>query len=423
MITRLIPKSRLRLGFIFIGLITAPSGWAAQPPDVVVSDDNGNTAMGTSVMMSASKSAGLNTAAGAYALSNIISHGGNSAFGWGALVSADADANSAFGVDALAYDTTGEFNTGLGWGAMAYNTTGSNSVGVGYAALSGGAKFGNPGGDDNVAVGYEAMYLNDSGYNNTASGFQSLYSNTTGHQNGAIGYQALYSNTTGNNNIANGANSLRANTTGGNNIGLGVATLQSTTTGQNNLAIGANALNRNVSGSSNTAIGAYAGFNVRGRNNLDIANEGMASDNGVMRIGVEGTQTQTYIAGILGNPMSGSAVYISSTGQLGVAPSAERYKVGVKSMASASDDLTRLRPVTYHLKTDPGGSLQYGLIAEEVAAVYPDLVVRNSQGGIEGIHYEELTPLLLNQVNQQKDQLEHLAAEVAALKQLVTAAR
>ena len=271
----------------------------------------------------------------------------------------------------------------------------------------------NDSGYSNVSDGYEALYSNSSGFNNTASGYLALFNNFTGHQNSAIGSEALYSNTSGDNNIAIGANSLRADSTGGGNVGLGVATLQSTTVGENNLALGANALTRNVSGSSNTAIGANAGLNITGKNNIDISNEGQSSDVGVIRIG--DTQTATYVAGVATSKVTGGAVYITSSGQLGTLASSERYKVGVETMGAATNKVQELRPVTYRLKSDPAGSLQYGLIAEEVAKVYPDLVFRNAEGEIEGVRYEELTPILLNDAQQARKDMRQLSDRVEML--------
>jgi hypothetical protein len=399
------------------GVILASVAWADTPPNTVSSDTNGNTAMGT-YTMSGNVTSIDNTGAGYESLRLLSTGSYNTAAGAFSLGSTSSgSANAALGYAALYNDTYGSHNTAVGSGALYANTGASNNVAVGYGAL-----YYNDSGYSNVADGYEALYSNSSGFNNTASGYLALFNNFTGHQNSAIGSEALYSNTSGDNNIAIGANSLRANSTGGGNIGLGVATLQSTTVGVNNLAIGANALNRNVSGSSNIAIGANAGLNITGKNNIDISNEGKTSDVGVIRIG--DTQTETFVAGISTSKVTGAAVYITSTGQLGTLASSERYKVGVETMGAASDKLEELRPVTYRLKSDPAGAVQYGLIAEEVAKIYPDLVFRNAEGGIEGVRYEELTPLLLNEVQQerkdarlQRQEVQRLSAEFAALKQ------
>jgi hypothetical protein len=175
------------------------------------------------------------------------------------------------------------------------------------------------------------------------------------------------------------------------------------TTGSDNLALGAYALELNSTGSRNIALGYVAGTNLTtGSNNVDIANMGLAGESGVIRIGARGVQTQAYIAGIWGSRVTGSAVYISSSGQLGVMASSERYKTDIQAMGESSARLDQLRPVTFRLKTEPEGPVQYGLIAEEVAKVYPELVIRGESGAVEGVRYEELTPMLLNEVQQQR---------------------
>jgi trimeric autotransporter adhesin len=116
----------------------------------------------------------------------------------------------------------------------------------------------------------------------------------------------------------------------------------------------------------------------------------------VIRIGVQGTQVATYVAGIYGNPVTGSAVVVSSTGQLGVTVSSERFKTAIVPMRSDTSKLGQLRPVSFKLKSDATGTRRYGLIAEEVAKVYPELVIRDESGRIDGVRYDELAPMLLN---------------------------
>jgi hypothetical protein len=154
---------------------------------------------------------------------------------------------------------------------------------------------------------------------------------------------------------------------------------------------------------SNIAIGVAAGTNLTsGSNNIDIGNQGVAAESNTIRIGTKSTQTATYIAGIYGTSVSGSAVMVSSTGQLGAVVSSERFKTAIAPMGENSGKLQQLRPVTFKLKTDPKGPLQYGLIAEEVAKVYPDLVIRDQAGRIAGVRYDELAAILLNEVQQQQ---------------------
>jgi hypothetical protein len=192
---------------------------------------------------------------------------------------------------------------------------------------------------------------------------------------------------------------------------VGYAALYHNTTGSNNSAQGFYALQNNTSGSNNIAIGQYAGNNITIEDSdIDIGSRGVAGESGVIRIGDSGSQVATYIAGISSAKVTGSAVYVTSTGQFGVMASSERYKTAVASMGSTSEKLRQLRPVTFHLKTDPQGVTQYGLIAEEVAKVYPELVIRDGAGKIEGVRYEELAPMLLNEMQKQ-------AAEIRDLKQ------
>jgi trimeric autotransporter adhesin len=214
-----------------------------------------------------------------------------------------------------------------------------------------------------------------------------LISTPTGNNNNAVGYAALYHNTTGSNNNAQGFYALQSNTTG----------------------------------SSNTAIGAYAGSNLTtGSSNIDIDSRGVADDNGVIRIG--SSASAAYIAGISGVKVTGSAVYVTSSGQLGELASSERFKTAIEPMESNTEKLQRLRPVTFHLKTDPKGALQYGLIAEEVAKVYLELVIRDEKGRIDRVRYDELAPMLLNELQKrnaaQDAQIRNLTQQVGELKDL-----
>jgi hypothetical protein len=262
------------------------------------------------------------------------------------------------------------------------------TVGVGYYSLQ------NDTASLNSAMGTNAMFNTTSGANNSSFGADSMYSNTTGANNTAVGYQALFFNTTGKGNAAQGVNALYGNTTGIRNLG-----------------IGSNALYTNTTGSYNIGLGFDAGYNVTtGSNNIEIGAEGAASDNNTIQIGVQGTQTNTKIAGIYGTPVSGSAVYITASGQLGVQASSERYKTDIEPMAADTENLGKLRPVTFRYKTDPKAARQYGLIAEEVEKVYPELVIRDDKGQVQGVHYEELAPMLLGVVQRQQSELESLRA-------------
>lgn len=256
-----------------------------------------------------------------------------------------------------------------------------------------------------TAVGYFSL-VNDTGSLNTAVGLNALFANTSGADNSAFGASALYSNTTGSNNLAGGSDALYLNTTGKGNIALGTNALYTNSTGVRNLGIGSDALFYNTTGSYNIALGYEAGYNVTtGSNNIEIGAQGTATDNNTIQIGVQGTQTLTTIAGIYGVSLTGSAVYVTSTGQLGVLASSERYKTDIAAMSEGSSRLQQLRPVTFHYKTDVKNVTQYGLIAEEVDKVYPELVIRDQAGKIQGIRYEELSPMLLNEFRNQQRRL------------------
>jgi hypothetical protein len=352
-------------------LSTGSTASGGQPPDVVSSDGNGNTAMGSVALLSLTTGT-ENTASGDAALQS----------------NTTGVENTASGIAALQMNTTGEVNTALGSYALANNTTGV----------------------ENTASGVSALYQNTTGIENTANGVNALVSNTIGNVNTAIGYVALFSNTTG-----------------GANTATGYQTLFSSTTGSNNTAAGVNALYSSTSGSGNIAFGANAGYNLTtGNNNIDIANQGVAGESGTIRIGDPNAQSATYIAGIWGRRVhKGASVVVNSSGQLGIEESSERYKTDIVPMDPSSEKILQLRPVKYRLKADPAGEQQYGLIAEEVDQVYPELVVRDDAGNIEGVRYDRFAPILLREVQQQQltmaaqtRQLVELKEQLAELREL-----
>jgi hypothetical protein len=156
---------------------------------------------------------------------------------------------------------------------------------------------------------------------------------------------------------------------------------------------------------------------VTGSNNIDIGSTGSAGESGVIRIGGP-SQTAVHIAGIASTHLTGSPVYVAANGQLGVLASSERYKTEIASMVGSTQKLHELRPVSFHLKSDPKGTVQYGLIAEEVNQVFPELVIRDDAGTIQGVRYDELAPMLLNEVQQQASQLGELKRQFAVLQEL-----
>jgi hypothetical protein len=362
-----------------------------------------------------------NTAYGYRALSFDTTGSGNSAFGGFALfLNTTGGGNSAFGNDALFHNDTGYNNTATGFGSLFYNTTGFDNTAAGYDAL-----FANSYGYANTAAGYDALYANTTGFNNTANGDQALYTNTTGADNTANGANTLASNTSGSLNTANGYAALYTNSTGYSNVASGYKNLFYNTTGSENTAYGTGALFNNTTGSFNIALGSGAGRNITtGNNNIAIGNAGLNSDNGVIRLGAPGVQHATFIAGIDGaTSPSGLTVFIDANGQLGTRMSSRRFKSDIHDMGQVSDRLMQLRPVTFRYKqgaADGSHPLQYGLIAEEVAKVYPDLVQYDKNGKPLAIYDHQLAPMLLNELQKAHRQNQAQKTEIAALKSEVT---
>jgi hypothetical protein len=264
----------------------------------------------------------------------------------------------------------------------------------------------------NTATGYDALYSDTTGYYNTADGYEALALNTIGGYVTATGALALYSNVSGGYDTATGYGALYSNTSGFYNTATGFDALLSNTTGSDNTATGFEALFENTTGAHNIAIGYEAGYdNSNGAsNNIDIGNPGTSSDSGTIRIGAGGTQTSFFVAGVDGVTVSsGVEVFINSGGQLGTVNSSLRFKEDVHDMGDASSAILRLRPVTYRYKqpyADGSKPIDYGLIAEEVAEVYPDLVVKGADGKIQTVQYQKLTPMLLNELQKQHRLLE-----------------
>ena len=344
-----------------------------------------------------------NTANGAFALLNNTTGNNNTANGVSALQNNNADNNTANGFYALLSNTTGTENTAIGFDALALNTTGSSNTANGSGAL-----FNNTTGTNNTADGVEALLSNTTGINNTADGVEALLSNTTGADNTASGVDALFSNTTGNDNTANGFGALFNNTTG-----------------TNNTATGFNALSHNTTGKSNIALGFDAGENlITGSNNIDIGNVGSVGESNTIRIGTKGTQRVTLIAGISGATVAGGVgVIVDSNGHLGTVVSSERFKEAIKPMDKASEAILALKPVTFRYKheLDPEGIPQFGLVAEQVEKVNPDLVARDEQGKAYTVRYEAVNAMLLNEFLKEHRKVEELEATVAQQQKVITA--
>jgi hypothetical protein len=335
---------------------------------------------------------GFNTAEGQKALFRLTTGVANTAVGWYSLFS----------------NTDGSYNTGVGAGTLLFNV-GDQTTGEGTqnTAIGAAALLFNTTGFSNTAMGVTALLNNSSGTFNTATGAGALLSNTTGNGNQAYGYQALYSNSTGVQNTANGTFALFNNTTGLGNTANGTAALNSNTTGNNNIALG-------VSAGSSLTIGS---------NNIDIGNNGIVAEANTIRIGSE-FQTRTFIAAIRG-VTTGVAdavnVVIDSNGQLGTMSSSRRFKKEIKSMDEASETLLALKPVTFHYKSDKAGTRQYGLIAEEVAEVNPDLVVCDENGEIYTVRYDAVNAMLLNEFLKEHRKNEEQEATIARLQKQIEA--
>jgi hypothetical protein len=355
-----------------------------------------------------------------------------------------ANSNTFLGDFALISNTTGAFNTAIGSNTLLVNTIGSTNTATGFAALGS-----NTTGSANTATGFEALLSNTTGRNNTACGVEALVSNTTGRNNTACGVSALLSNTTGNGNTANGRAALQSNTTGdfntatGNfalfsnstgseNLAYGSGTLFSNTTGNSNAAYGGDGLFGNTTGSFNVAVGFEAGSGLTtGDNNINIGAyvSGSAGESNTIRIGTQGVQNATYVAGIMGKTTPrGTPVFINANGQLGTVQSSARFKEQIKPMGNASEAILTLKPVTFRYKKeiDPERTPEFGLVAEDVEKLNPDLVVRDADGKAYTVRYEAVNAMLLNEflkehrtVQEQQKEIDALKAELKEQKALI----
>ena len=299
-------------------------------------------------------------------------------------------------MDFLVTDPT-LFNTFIGLDAGSPSTTGIN----------------------NVALGYNTLIQNTSGGQNIAIGINTLNANTTGGYNTAIGFEAMNKNTTGTLNTAIGAGALQTNVSSNNSTAVGFQALTACT-GGNNTAVGYRALANVTSGNANIALGYDAGNNITtGINNIIIGNNGSSSDSSVIRIGA--SQTTCYIAGIYGVTVSGGTqVYIDSAGQLGTVTSSRRYKENITPVIN-HDKLMQLEPVQFTYKVDNEKRKQYGLIAEDVYEIYPELVVHNNKGEIETVRYDQLHALLLKGLQSQQAEINELKNIVEKQQRLIDA--
>ncbi len=389
------PKRKSLSPLILAGLL-----WPTLSPKanaVVPAPDGGypggNTAEGQAALLSLT-TGGFNTAVGFFSLRSNTQGSFNTAIGAGTLLAATGG---------------GEANTATGAGALLSNTLGSTNTANGAFAL-----FGNTEGSANTANGGNALMRNTTGNLNTATGIDALAFNTTGNNNTATGSFALEFSTAGSNNTAAGFQALTSNTKGSGNTGIGWNALAINTTGTLNTVIGFNALHNNTVGGSNIAIGASAGANV-------------TTANGVICINASGENVNDscYIGNIWNQPGGSQAVYVNGLGKLGAQVSSRRFKDEIKPMQRASEAIYSLRPVSFRYKSEvePTRPLGFGLIAEEVAEISPDLVTRAGDGQVNSGRYDAVKAMLLNEflkehhrVEDQNRKLQEQEAMISELK-------
>ena len=387
----------IAVGIACIGLF--PNAQAVVPPPDG-GYPGGNTAEGQNALFSLA-GGNFNTAVGFLSLRSLTAGSLNTAIGAGALALNGSEQNTATGAGALLLTTTGNLNTANGALALLNNTTGNGNTANGDSALSN-----NMVGSDNTAIGKSA-----------------LLSNTTGSGNTAIGSGALLINNIGQANTACGSDALFANTEGDANTGIGIQGLFNITTGSGNTAVGFQSLLNNTAGENNTAVGESTLVNCTGTGSIAIgshAGEFVGSSNNVIAIGSPGDDVDNscFIGNIFGvTSTQGTGVFINSDGQLGTTTSSRRFKEGIKPVDKASEALFSLTPVTFHYKKefDPAAVEQFGLIAEDVEKVDPDLVVRDKEGKPYSVRYDQVNAMLLNEFLKEHKKVEKLEATVADL--------
>ena len=353
------------------------------------------------------------TAEGQKALFSLTSGAANTAVGWSALsTNAAGSFNTATGAGALLFNIADD-NTAFGAATLLFNITGMDNTALGAAALSN-----NTMGQDNTATGAFALLLNTTGNFNTATGFDALFDNTIGESNTAVGFGAVDHNTTGSENTGIGVSALQTNVDGHDNTAVGILALGANINGNSNTAVGWNALANNTAGLNNIAIGAAAGGNIATASNVICIGTNVSG---------EDASNSCYIANIFGQTASGgSAVFVASNGRLGTSTSSRRFKQDVKPMAQASEALLALEPVSFRYKkqVDPAQLPQFGLVAEDVEKVNPDLVVRDKEGKAYSVRYDQVSAMLLNEFlkeHRKVEKLEGTVADLVAQLQKVTA--
>jgi len=294
-----------------------------------------------------------------------------------------------------------------GQSALLSLTSGTYNTAVGLFSLITDAE-----GGFNTAIGAGALVANAAD-GNTATGAGALLSNATGFNNTTSGTFALFSSTTGTTNTANGESALLRNTTGSSSTAVGAVALVNNTTGSLNTAIGVGALNANSTGNSNTALGQNAGNGITTGNNVIAIGASGAHVNNSCFIGhVRGVQTS------IGDAVP---VLIDSAGQLGTLSSCRRFKTDIKPMDNVSEAVLALKPVKFHYKSDKTNTPQFGLIAEEVAELNPDLIVRDKDGEVYTVRYDQINAMLLNEFLKAHRKVEKLEATITRQEEQIEA--
>ena len=390
---------------VLLSFALLPTAQAVSPPPDG-GYPGGNTAEGQTALLSLT-TGGFNTAIGFLSLRSNTTGAFNTAIGAGTLLANTADEITAIGAGALFSNTTGIFNTATGAFALFSNTTGADNTATGFQALSS-----NTDGSQNTATGFATLINNTIGSGNTATGADALSVNMSGNNNSAFGASAMQLNHTGNFNTAVGVQALFSNN-GDDNTAVGESALLNNVAGLNNTACGEGALSANTTDSGNIALGIGAGFNV-------------TTANSVICIGADGQNVSNscYIGNIFGATSSGgAAVLVNSNGKLGTMTSSRRFKEEIKPMDQASEALFALKPVTFRYKKeiDPAGMHQFGLVAEEVDKVNPDLVVRDKEGKPYSVRYEQVNAMLLNEFLKEHRKNEEQEATIARQQKQIEA--
>jgi len=392
-------KTPIPLFLTFLCLsVAGPKAIAVDPPPDG-GYPGGNTAEGDNALL-ALTDGGFNTAVGFYSLASVTTGQLNTAIGSGTLLLNTGDQNTATGAAALFNNTDGYRNTATGAFALVNNTIGIENTADGASAL-----VSNTAGNRNTAVGFRAMHDNEEGSSNTAVGRYSLEQNIDGQGNTAMGVQALFSNVDS-----------------GFGTAMGAQALLSSTTGDENTAIGAQALVFNTTGRRNTALGIRAGQNLTtGDNNIDIGaqTKGVAGESGTTRIGAAPFHTRAFIAGIRGVTTGNNdavPVVIDSDGQLGTVSSSSRYKTDIKPIEKASESILALQPVSFRYKVHTDSMPNFGLIAEDVAKINPDLVIYDADGNPFTVRYDAVNAMLLNEFLKEHCVVQEQKATIAELK-------